>query len=748
MKFIKRGLPVLFLLWGQACTIPSSYYSKDQYCIRTADSFLAAPVGGQTYQSFTPFNGLDDGAWALAALPDGSLVVGGDFTHAGDIATRHVALWKHDTRTWEAIGEGLPDPVHELVSTPSGDLYALTRFEPASSDVIKIYRWKNPDWLPLPQLFAGTLPERQQVEAMVWDGQEGFFLGGNMSAAGGVAVNGLIHWDGQSWLPLLGDLPENGLFMVRALTLAPDGRLVAGGTLKTARDGLSERVMAWNGARWSLLGEALPFPVESLAAARDGRLSALVFIYDNNESWVNYSFSQATNQWIPDPQAFPLKDVQFKMIGIEYVGIVVKLLSLSPKELALWDGGLWQARANPLRLQVDPKRPMRFYVIGQKAYVVGEFNQVDGAAAENIAAWDGYSWSGLVPSGNPISGISGEVNSLVVDHHGNMIAGGDFQTAGDSQAANVALWDGTAWSPLAGGLNGVVYALAVDKQDRVYAGGNFSQASGEEVSGLARYDPATGTWESLGDYLSRDLNGVNALTIAADGTLYAAGFGSFQNQSGYIVSTWDGRQWKTLPGLFDREILTLLVDSQGHIFAGGGFNTVSGIAMARLVRWDALAGGWRNLGSGLETTQYDNRYIHKLLEGPDGSIIVSGYFNSVDGQPVCNIARLLPDANSGDGKWEELAGGLQWASSMAYGPDGSLYVATNVSRPDGESNWQLVVLQPSGTAWQLFGETIGNVRNLAALAVNPHGWLAVGGWFRQYGGQPVQNIAFLKVGGK
>ena len=65
-----------------------------------------------------------------------------------------------------------------------------------------------------------------------------------------------------------------------------------------------------------------------------------------------------------------------------------------------------------------------------------------GAAAANIAAWDGQSWGGLGSTPSPVSGISGTVESLVVDHQGNLIAGGSFQTAGSSLAVNIARWDG------------------------------------------------------------------------------------------------------------------------------------------------------------------------------------------------------------------------------------------------------------------------------------------------------------------
>ena len=58
------------------------------------------------------------------------------------------------------------------------------------------------------------------------------------------------------------------------------------------------------------------------------------------------------------------------------------------------------------------------------------------------------------------SGINGPVNALVY-YNGNIIAGGDFDTAGGVSANNIALWNGSSWQPLLNGVDGVVAALLV-----------------------------------------------------------------------------------------------------------------------------------------------------------------------------------------------------------------------------------------------------------------------------------------------
>ena len=90
------------------------------------------------------------------------------------------------------------------------------------------------------------------------------------------------------------------------------------------------------------------------------------------------------------------------------------------------------------------------------------------------------------------AGIDGEIKALTI-YEGNLIAGGEFTTAGGVTANGIARWSGGAWQPLGRGLEGVqmywdtrgdtiyfqpyVAALTVFRGDLI-AGGSFTQAGG------------------------------------------------------------------------------------------------------------------------------------------------------------------------------------------------------------------------------------------------------------------------------
>lgn len=77
-------------------------------------------------------------------------------------------------------------------------------------------------------------------------------------------------------------------------------------------------------------------------------------------------------------------------------------------------------------------------MIGNDLYVGGEFDAAGGVSANNIAKWDGSTWSALV------SGITssdpnrlGSVSALAVDASGHLFVGGQFSGAGTTSSTNI-----------------------------------------------------------------------------------------------------------------------------------------------------------------------------------------------------------------------------------------------------------------------------------------------------------------------
>ena len=87
-------------------------------------------------------------------------------------------------------------------------------------------------------------------------------------------------------------------------------------------------------------------------------------------------------------------------------------------------------------------------VSGTNLYAGGAFTTAGGVPANNIAKWNGSTWSALG------SGMDGTVVCGAGGERDQSLRRGIFTTAGGVPANNIAKWDGSAWSALGSGMSG------------------------------------------------------------------------------------------------------------------------------------------------------------------------------------------------------------------------------------------------------------------------------------------------------
>ncbi|MCP4655583.1 MAG: hypothetical protein GY856_09215 [bacterium] len=163
-----------------------------------------------------------------------------------------------------------------------------------------------------------------------------------------------------------------------------------------------------------------------------------------------------------------------------------------------WDGTAWSALGSPAGVD-GAVEALAVYDDGggEALYVAGEFTTTAGGLeVNNIARWDGTSWSAL--DGSSGTGTSDRINTLLAYDDGGgeaLYAGTTFVTTGGFEAARIARWDGGDWSPLSGpygdGILGWrVSALAAYDDGNgpaLYVGGDFTIAGGLASSNIARW---------------------------------------------------------------------------------------------------------------------------------------------------------------------------------------------------------------------------------------------------------------------
>ncbi len=208
------------------------------------------------------------------------------------------------------------------------------------------------------------------------------------------------------------------------------------------------------------------------------------------------------------------------------------------------------------------------------------------ARGSTIESWDGTSWT---PLG---SGMNGAILALERLTNGDIVAGGDFTTAGGVSASHIARWDGTAWSPMGTGMDATVRALTTLPNGDLVAGGSFTTADGVAADFIARWDGTT--WSPLGT----GMNGaVRAQIALPTGELFVVG--SFTTAGGIAasrVACWDGTAWSPLGSGFDSVAHRLFQVTNGDLVVYGDFTMAGGVSAASLARWDGAA--WSALGAG------------------------------------------------------------------------------------------------------------------------------------------------------
>jgi trimeric autotransporter adhesin len=590
-------------------------------------------------------NGTNGTVNALAIADNGDVYVGGAFSVAGGTGASYIARW--NGTAWSPLGAGVRSgSVNALVMARNGDVYAGGAFvEAGGVPASRIARWNGTAWSAVGGgvsngVLGGT------VNALAVAGNGDVYAGGYFIEAGGVAANRVARWNGMAW-SALGASVANGLDNpVFSLFVAVNGDLYVGGHFTQAGGGGANNIAKWNGAVWSSLGTGTRSVVDggtsggvndgtvnALAAAANGDLYVGGLFLEAGGVRASYVAAWNGTTW-SSVGAGPGNGVDAGIYALAvagngdvYVGGAFTQVGGVPvNRVAKWNGVAWSALGTGASNGFN-EVVFALAVAGNgDIYAGGGFTQVGGVTVNNVARWNGTSWSALgTGAGN---GVDGTVYALAMAGNGSVYVGGYFNRAGTGVANNIALWNGTAWSPLMTGMgNGVdrpVYALAMAGNGDIYAGGDFTQASGITANHIARWNGTA--WSSVGTGAANGVDRyVSALVVAANGDVYAGGnFNRAGVLDAYYIARWNGIAWSALgsgQGISGSSIVTTLaIASTGDVYAGGGFKRADGIVVNQVAKWNGTA--WNALGTGV------NGGVNVLATSTTGKVYTGGTFTT------------------------------------------------------------------------------------------------------------------------
>lgn len=276
------------------------------------------------------------------------------------------------------------------------------------------------------------------------------------------------------------------------------------------------------------------------------------------------------------------------------------------------------------------------------------------------------SWSNLFAAPPDGSGFTNSEDVWIytlAEWNGGLIAGGQFDHAGDQALDNLARLntDGDGWWSVGGGANGVVFALGEFEGDLI-VGGDFTEVGGLPIAYLARWNGSQ--WSGFGD-------GVNAAVSAIavyEGDLIVGGyFTEAGSSSAPHIARWDGSTWNSM-GVVETRVEDLIVFGSSLI-ACGLFNDVDGIPGTRhIARWSN--GTWSSVGGGLNGRA-------RSMAIYSGELIVGGEFDDAGATAVSNLATW------NGGTWSSFGGGSTGEVRTLGTYNGDLVVGGYVSELGG-----------------------------------------------------------------
>ena len=213
-----------------------------------------------------------------------------------------------------------------------------------------------------------------------------------------------------------------------------------------------------------------------------------------------------------------------------------------------------------------------------------------------------------------------------------------------------------------------------------------------------------------------------------------------------VDTNFNVRLGKTWPPAYVENgfVTSLVVQDDGKILVGGSFKFVNGTNRAGIVRLSqaGIVDGTFDPGTGIGQT---SGYVNALALQQDGKILVGGSFQTVNGSPGTNLARLHPNGYLDSG----FAAGWQASGDvdcLAQAAGGKVYVGGGAY---GSNQSPVVRLKADGTVDPTFAPAVIAGENQAyvnALAVQRDGKLVVAGDLSLLYNAPRQILARL-IGG-
>jgi len=504
----------------------------------------------------------------------GKVVAGGEFTFAGVVSARNVAVYANGT--WATLGDGLPNEVLDLVEGGGGLLALMRERTEKSVWLLKVMSWDGIEWTQLGPDFAATRAP------IAW--------------YHGTVHLGAYRLQDDTWAEAI---PTDGT--IKGLNVLGDD-LIASGSFLNAGGTPASCIVAWNDGIFSPLGTGLP-EVPQVVIVSDGNLHVLIGYAEYSYMLSCEVMTWSGSDWTVSPP-FGQLWAGFQGIAVYEGNVYVfgwygaYIDSPHPSCMAYFDGTGWSGLTYLGFLTFTD-----FCLHADRLIAVGSFRTVDDVVSSGAIAFDGEQWHGMFIHGD---GVQADLRHLKV-LQGDLVTYRPAPGCGPYDPYyEIILWDNTDWN---------TYAY-------------FSQGH----PGWILSDGNSLALASVGPFLGPNLylyyGPSYAIPVAdtpADPTLYHDGA---LYAPGPTLYRYADAEWTVLTTSANGDIETL-AHWNGALVASGEFTTIDGQDLTHIGTYED--GVWTPLGAGLDAPA-------RLLAGWSDKLAAYGSFTMAGGQPAAGLA--------------------------------------------------------------------------------------------------------------
>ncbi len=727
---------------------------------------LLSAQEGASDPTFNPMDtglGVNGNARCVAVQPDGKILIAGLFTACNGVARSGIARLNADGSLDTGFNPGsgvawVPSGnyalfeygVMEMCLQPDGKILIAGEFSGYNGVARKNIARLNANGSLDTSFDPGTGPS-SDIYALALQSDGHIFIGGVFSSYNGTARNYIARLNANGSLDTGSNLGTGAQGIVRCIAVHSDDKVVVGGEFSAFNGTAHNRIVrlsANGGVDAGFPGPGVNGDVQAMALQPDGKI-LIGGEFTTYNGAARPSLARVNTDGSLDTGFDP---------GTATSGIMI--LAVKPDGGIMLGGrfssfngvtrlGMAELQANgTVSAGFDPGQCIRGnFPNGIESIAFTAANRV--IAGGGVAGLHGCPFLfNFLPNGSldtsflPLKGANGPIECHAVQADGKILIGGSFTLYNGVQRIGIARLnaDGTldgTFSPgtgvYSGTLTGTVYSLVVQPDGKIVIAGNMTTVNGIPVDKVTRLNADGSVDSGFNDNIPPWGFETFDLALLPDGKILTQGR---SGQTTFLVRLEaDGQIDNGFTYFaFESGIHTFTLQSDGKILVGGNM-TINGSA-SRIARLNANG----TLDTGFNPGTGANNSIEDIDIGPNGTILISGWFTTFNGVPCGRLARLLPDGTL-DASFAPGSGADADIRTTVILSDGRIIAAGNFMTFNGTVRPNIVRLLATGSVDGSFNAGSGTSSVIGDVTPLSDGKLIATGWFNTYQGYGRNRIA-------